>query len=153
VAHSKSIEIVKQKCQQKMMKVDFQTWITFEILWFNGIFAPLLFMDNPLKVLKLNFRLGNADIAHYENLEIVTRKCQQKMMKVDFQLWITFEILWGNGILAPLCIMDTPLKVLKLNFRLGNADFDRGKLWKSWNRNTKMSTKNDESRFSNMNNF
>jgi hypothetical protein len=43
-------------------------------------------MDNPLKVLKLNFRLGNADIAHYENLEIVTRKCKKKMMKVDFQL-------------------------------------------------------------------
>jgi hypothetical protein len=90
---------------------------------------------------------------HYENLWIVTRKCQQKMMKEDFQLWITFEILWSNGILAPLRIMDTPLKTLKLNFRLGNADFNRGKLWKSWNRNTKISTKNDESRFSNMNNF
>jgi hypothetical protein len=74
-------------------------------------------------------------------------------MKVDFQLWIIFEIPWGNGILAPLRIMGTPLQVLKLNFCLGNEDFDRGKLWKSWNRNTKMSTKNDESRFSNMNNF
>jgi hypothetical protein len=78
---------------------------------------------------------------------------EKKMMKVDFQTWITFEILWGNGIFAPLRIMDTPLNVLKLNFRLGNADFDRGTLRKYLNRNTKMSTINDESRFSNMNNF
>jgi hypothetical protein len=35
-----------------------------------------------------------------------------------------------NGILAPLRIMDSTLKVLKLNFRLGNADFDRGTLRK-----------------------
>jgi hypothetical protein len=65
---------------------------------------------------------------HYENLEIVTRNLQKKMMKVDFQLRITFEILQGNGIFAPLLIMDTPLKVLKLNFRLSNADFQHGTL-------------------------
>jgi hypothetical protein len=53
------------------------------------------------------------------------------MMKVDFQTWITFEILWGNGIFASLRIMEPRLKVLKLNFCLGNADFDRGTLWKS----------------------
>jgi hypothetical protein len=64
-------------------------------------------------------------VANYENLEIVTRKCQQKIIKVDFQTGITFEILWGNGIFAPLRIMDTPLKVLKLNFLLCNADFNR----------------------------
>jgi hypothetical protein len=53
-------------------------------------------------------------------------------MKVDFQTRITFEILWGNEPFAPVRIMDTPLKVLKLNFRLGNADFDRdGTLSKS----------------------
>jgi hypothetical protein len=67
-------------------------------------------------------------MAHYENLEIVTRKWQQKMMKVDFQLYITFEILRDNGIFAPLLIMDTPWKVLKFNFRLGNADFQHGTL-------------------------
>ena len=67
-------------------------------------------------------------MAHYENIEIVTRKFLQKMIKVDFKPCITFEILWGNGIFAPLRIMDTPLKVLKLNFRLGNADFDHGTL-------------------------
>jgi hypothetical protein len=39
-----------------MMKEDFQLWITFEILWGNGILAPLRIMAN------------------YENLEIVTRK-------------------------------------------------------------------------------
>jgi hypothetical protein len=33
-----------------------------------------------------------------------------------------------NGILAPLRIMDTPLKVLKFNFRLGNAYFHHGTL-------------------------
>jgi hypothetical protein len=49
-------------------------------------------------------------MAHYQNLEIVTRKCQQKMMKVDFQTWITFKILWGNGTFAPLRVMDTLLK-------------------------------------------
>jgi hypothetical protein len=92
-------------------------------------------------------------MANYENLEIVTRKSQQKLMKVDFQTWITLKILWGNEILAPLRIMDTPLKVLKLNLRLGNVDFDRGILRKYLNRNTKMSTINDESRFSFMNNF
>jgi hypothetical protein len=37
---------------------------------------------------------------------------EKKMMKVDFQTWITFEILWGNGIFAPLRIMDTPLEDL-----------------------------------------
>jgi hypothetical protein len=50
------------------------------------------------------------------------------MMKVDFQTGIIFEILWGNGIFSSLRIRDTPLKVSKLNFRLGNADFDRGTL-------------------------
>jgi hypothetical protein len=75
------------------------------------------------------------------------------MMKVEFQPWITFEILSGNGIFAPLRIMDTFLKVLKLNFRLGNVDFDSGTLKKYWNRNTKISPKNDESRISTMNNF
>jgi hypothetical protein len=67
-------------------------------------------------------------VAHYENLEIVTRKFQQKMMKVDFQPSITFEILSGYDIFAHLRIMDTFLKILKLNFCLGNADFDRGTL-------------------------
>jgi hypothetical protein len=179
MAHSKSIEIVKQKCQQKMMKVDFQTWVTFKILWGNGIFAPLRIMNTPLKVLKLNFRLGNADfdrgtlqkywnrktkisrkndesrfsnmnnlvksywvleylslyvlwtlpwrlssgifvwvnriltVEHSKSIEIVKQKCQQKMMKVDFQTRVTFKMLWGNGIFAPLRIMNTPLKVLK----------------------------------------
>jgi hypothetical protein len=75
------------------------------------------------------------------------------MMNADFQTWITFEILLGNWVFAYQRIMDTPLRVLTLNFRLGNADYDRGTLWKSWNFNTKISTKNDESRFSNMNNF
>jgi hypothetical protein len=60
------------------------------------------------------------------------------MMKADFQPWITFEILSGNGIFAPLRIMDTLLKIFKLNFRLGNVDFDRGTLRKYWNRNTKI---------------
>jgi hypothetical protein len=92
-------------------------------------------------------------VAHYENFDIVTRKCQQKIMKVYFQTWRPFEILLGNGIFAPLSIMETLLKVLKWNFRLGNVDFDRGTLRKYWNRNTKMSPKNDEKRFSNMNNF
>jgi hypothetical protein len=32
------------------------------------------------------------------------------MMKVDFQTWITFKILWGNGTFAPLRVMDTLLK-------------------------------------------
>jgi hypothetical protein len=50
------------------------------------------------------------------------------MMKVDFQTEITFVILLGNEIISPLRIIDTPLKVLTLNFRLGNADFDRGTL-------------------------
>jgi hypothetical protein len=54
------------------------------------------------------------------------------MMKVDFKPWISFKILSGNEIFPPLRIMDTFLKILKLNFRLGNADFDRGTLWKSW---------------------
>jgi hypothetical protein len=54
---------------------------------------------------------------------------------------------------SPLYVLWTPLEVLKLNYRLGNEDFDRGTLRKYWNRNTKMSTKNDESGFSNMNNF
>jgi hypothetical protein len=67
-------------------------------------------------------------MAHSESIEIVTRKFLQKMMKVDFQPCITFEILSGNGIFAPLRIMDTPLKILKLNFRLGNTDLDRGTL-------------------------
>jgi hypothetical protein len=67
-------------------------------------------------------------VAHYENHEIIIRKCQQKIIKVAFQTGITFEILWGNGIFSPLRIIGTPLKVLKLNFRLGNADFDRGTL-------------------------
>jgi hypothetical protein len=62
--------------------------------------------------------------AHYENLVIVTRKFKTKMMKVDFQTGITFEILWGNGIFSPLRIIGTPLKVLKLNFGFGNADFN-----------------------------
>jgi hypothetical protein len=67
-------------------------------------------------------------VAHYENLEMVTRKFQQKIVKVDFRTWITFEILWGYGIFAPRRIMNTPLKVLKFNFGLGNADFNRGTL-------------------------
>jgi hypothetical protein len=67
-------------------------------------------------------------VAHYENLEIVTRKFQQKMMKVAFQPRRTFEILSGNEIFAHLRIMDTFMKILKLNFCLGNADFDRGTL-------------------------
>jgi hypothetical protein len=78
------------------------------------------------------------------------------MMKVDFQTWITFEILLSNEIFAHLRIMDTPSKVLKFNFRLGNLDFDRGTLRKYENRNTKIESskvKNDESRISNMNNF
>jgi hypothetical protein len=61
------------------------------------------------------------------------------MMKVDFQPWITFEILSGYEIFAPLRIKDTLLNVLKLNFRLGNVDFDRGTIRKYWNRNTKIS--------------
>jgi hypothetical protein len=77
------------------MKVDFQTWITFEILWGNRILAPLRILDTPLKVWSLIFVWVTwiSTMAHYENLEMVTRKCQQKMMKVDFQTWITFEIL------------------------------------------------------------
>jgi hypothetical protein len=67
-------------------------------------------------------------VAHYENLEVQTRKCRQKIMKVDFKTRITFDIPFGNGIFSPLCIKDTPLKVLKLYFCLGNADFDRGTL-------------------------
>jgi hypothetical protein len=74
-------------------------------------------------------------------------------MKVDFEPWITFEILSGNDIFAPLRFKDTFMKILKLNFRLGNVDFGRGTLQKYWNRNTKISTKNDESSFSTMKNF
>jgi hypothetical protein len=50
-------------------------------------------------------------LAHSENVEIVTRKYQPQMMKVDFQTWNTFEILLGNWIFATLRIMDTPLKI------------------------------------------
>ncbi len=76
-------------------------------------------------------------------------------MKIDFITWITFEILLGNWIFAWIELniatprfMGTPFEVLKLNFHLGNADFDRGTLRKYLNRNMKISTKNDESRFS-----
>jgi hypothetical protein len=76
-----------------MMKVYFQTWITFEIQWGNEIFAPLRIMYIPLKILKLNYRLGNADFDRGTLWKSWNRNCQQKMMKVDFQTWITFEIL------------------------------------------------------------
>jgi hypothetical protein len=33
-----------------MMKVDFQTGMTFEILWGNGIFSPRRIIGTPLKV-------------------------------------------------------------------------------------------------------
>ncbi len=69
-------------------------------------------------------------MAHSESIEIVTQKFLQKMMKVDFQPLITFEILTGNEIFVRLHIKDTPLKVLKFNFRFGNADFDNGTLRK-----------------------
>jgi hypothetical protein len=49
--------------------------------------------------------------------------------------------------------MGTPWKVLKLNFRLGNEVFDRGRLGKYRNRKKKMSTKNDENRYSDMKYF
>jgi hypothetical protein len=44
-------------------------------------------MDHPLRVLTLNFRLGNADfgLGTLQNIEILTLKCHKKMMKVDFQ--------------------------------------------------------------------
>jgi hypothetical protein len=115
----------------------------------------LRIMDTPLKVLKLNFCLGNADCDRGTLRKYWNRNTKMSTInvKVDFKTWITFEILWGNGILASLRIMDTHLKVLNFNFRLGNADFDRGTLRKYWNRNTKMSKKNDESRFSNIKNF
>jgi hypothetical protein len=51
-------------------------------------------------------------------------------MKVDFQKCNTFEILLGNRIFPFLRIMDTPSKVLKLNLRLGNSDFNRSTLGK-----------------------
>jgi hypothetical protein len=127
-----------------------------KILLGNWIFAPLSLMDTPLKALTLNFLLANADfdrgtVGKYWNRN--TKIFKKKIMEVDFQIWITFLILLGNWIFANLRIMDTPLTVLTLNLLLGNADFDRGTLQKYWNRNTKMSTRNDKSRFSNMNNF
>jgi hypothetical protein len=78
-----------------------------------NIYLYLRIMENPLRVLRLNFRLGNAyfDFCTMESIEIVTRKCQQKIIKIDFQPWITFEILSGNGIFAPLRIIGTPLNV------------------------------------------
>jgi hypothetical protein len=41
-----------------MMKKDFQTLITFEILLGNWIFTYLRIMENPLRVFKIDFSFG-----------------------------------------------------------------------------------------------
>ncbi len=61
------------------MKVDLQTWITFEILLSNWIFLSLRVMHTPLKVLKLIFFYVTriSTVVHSESIEIITRKYQQ----------------------------------------------------------------------------
>jgi hypothetical protein len=46
-------------------------------------------------------------LKHYENLEVITRKCQ-KNGESRFSNMNNFEILWGNGIFSLFLITGTP---------------------------------------------
>jgi hypothetical protein len=58
IAHCENLEMVTRKFLRKMMKKDFQTLITFEILLGNWIFTYLRIMENPLRVFKIDFSFG-----------------------------------------------------------------------------------------------
>ena len=124
---------IMRKCQQKMMKEDLQTWITFEIRFGNWIFAILRIKDYPLKVLTLSFHFGNAYFDHGTLEKYWNRIVELKVMKVHLLPWINFENNLGNWIFSTLRIKDYPLKVLTLSFHFGNEHFDRGILDKYWN--------------------
>ena len=131
---------------------ELQTWITFE---YNAHNAPRNSNEQYFYLCQLSFEhkiLNNAITFHVWWWVLWnSRKGKQKLMKEELQTWITFKILWCNWIFASLRIKDTLLKVLKLSFRLGNADLNSGTPGKYWNRNTL--TKSDVKRTSNMNYF